>query len=158
VALSTLEELEESYRVLTARIVALDIDIGRETDSERRKTLTERRTGLAMEREKVAADIGVLHPTYPLAVIANAPILEHRVTKLERDVQWLKASLSPDARALVARTVFYGLIAAVWSMWMIKEMRDWLITNPAQAIAISLAMIIAALIIRWLPEDRDHER
>jgi hypothetical protein len=43
-------------------------------------------------------------------------------------------------------------------MWMVKEVRDWLITNPAQAIVITLAMFVAALIIRWLPETDHDER
>ena len=52
-ALSTLEELQSRYDALTGRIVALDVDISREVDSERRKTLTDRRIEMAIEREKV---------------------------------------------------------------------------------------------------------
>lgn len=156
-ALSTLEELQSRYDALTGRIVAIDVDISRETDGERRKTLTDRRTEMAIEREKCAADIAILHPVYPLTEVANAPLLDHRVTKLERDVLWLKGVLRPGPRAIVARVVFYGLLIAVWSMWMVKEVRDWLIFHPAQAITLSLVMVIAALIIRWLPED-DHDQ
>ena len=57
----------------------------------------------------------------------------------------------------MARVVFYGLLIAVWSMWMVKEVRDWLIFHPTQAITLTLVMVIAALIIRWLPED-DHDQ
>lgn len=156
-ALSTLEELQAQLDALTGRIVALDVDILRETDSERRKILTDRRLEHAIEREKVAADIAILHPGYALAVVANAPLLDHRVTKLERDVLWLKGMFRPGPRAVVARVVFYGLLVAMWSMWMVKEVRDWLIPHPAQAITLTLVMVIAALIIRWLPED-DHDQ
>lgn len=157
-ALSTLDELQSRYDALTGRIVAIDLDISREIDGERRKTLTDRRIEMAMEREKVAADIAILHPGYPLTVVANTPLLEHRVGKLERDVLWLKAVLSPGPRAIVARVVFYALLIAVWSMWMVKEVRDWLIYHPVQAIALSLVMVIAALIIRWLPEDGHDQK
>ena len=154
-ALSTLEELQSRYDALTGRIVAIDVDISREVDAERRKVLTDRRLELATERERVAADIAILHPGYPLTVVANAPLLDHRVSKLERDVMWIRGMLHPSPRAVVARVVFYGLLIAVWSMWMVKEVRDWLIFHPAQAITLTLVMVIAALIIRWLPED-DH--
>ena len=157
-ALSTLEELQAQLDILTQRIVALDLDIARELDAERRSTLQARRDEKAREREKVMADMAFLHPGYPLAVVANAPILEHRVTTLEREVAWLKGVINPNVRSVVARVVFYGLLIGMWSMWMIKEIRDWLIFHPAQAIAITLAIVIAAMIIRWLPENDPHER
>jgi hypothetical protein len=157
VALSTLEELQARYDALTGRIVAIDLDISREIDGERRKTLADRRTEMAIERERVAADIAILHPGSPLTIDANAPLLEHRVGKLERDILWVKGVLRPGPRAVVARVVFYGLLISVWSMWMIKEIRDWLIFHPLQAVTLTLVMVIAALIIRWLPED-DHDQ
>lgn len=157
-ALSTLEELQSRYDALTGRIVAIDVDISREVDNERRKTLVDRRLELATEREKAAADIAILHPGYPLTVVANAPLLEHRVGKLERDILWIKGVLKPGPREIVARVVFYALLVAVWSMWMVKEIRDWLIFHPAQAITLTLVMVIAALIIRWLPEDDNDQR
>lgn len=161
-ALSTLAELESRYDALTGRIVAIDVDISREIDTERRKTLADRRLELAMEREKVASDIAILHPGYPLSVVANAPLLEQRVTILEREVKSLRslwsAFTNPDARQVVSRAVFYALMIAVWSMWLVKEIRDWLIVHPAQAGAITLAVVLAALIIRWLPEGDDHDQ
>lgn len=157
-ALRTLEELQTSYDALTGRIVAIDLDISRETDSERRKTLTDRRTDMAIEREKIAADIAILHPGYPLTVVANAPLLEHRVTKLETDLRLLWSMLRPGPRQLVSRLVFYGLLLGLWSMWMVKEVRDWMIMHPAQAIVITIAVFVAALIIRWLPEEKDYDQ
>jgi hypothetical protein len=58
---------------------------------------------------------------------------------------------------MTAKLIFWGLLVSLWSMWMIKEVRDWLISSPFQAIAITLALVIAALIIRWLPEDEHHD-
>lgn len=162
VALSTLAELESRYDALTGRIVAIDVDISREIDSERRKTLTDRRIELAMEREKVAADIAILHPGYPLSVVANAPLLDQRVSVLEREVKTLRdlwrAFTKPSPRQIVSRSVFYVILVLAWSMWMVKEMRDWLIFHPAQAITLTLVMVLAALIIRWLPEGNDHDQ
>jgi hypothetical protein len=87
---------------------------------------------------------------------APTPI-EHRVSTLERDVRRLWGVIRPSPRQMTARLLFWGLLVALWSMWMIKEVRDWLIAFPFQAIAITLALIIAALIIRWLPEDEHHD-
>ena len=98
----TLEELQVSYDALTGRIVALDVDIARETDSERRKVLLDRRTELAIERERTASDIAILHPGYPLAVVANASIIEHRLTKLEDKVKTMWEMLNPGSRKIVA--------------------------------------------------------
>jgi len=153
----TLEELQVSYDALTGRIVALDVDIAREVDSERRRVLLDRRTELSIERERTAADIAILHPGYPLAVVANASIIEHRLTKLEDTVKHLWEKLNPGPRKIVAMATFYALIVVLWSTWLVKEFRDWMLDHPAQAIIISLALVVAALIIRWLPED-DHER
>jgi len=154
----TLVELQASYDALTGRIVALDVDIAREVDSERRKVLLDRRTELAIERERTAADIAILHPGYPLAVVANASIIEHRLTKLEDTVKALWERLYPGPRKIVANAAFYVLLALLWSTWMVKEIRDWMLAHPAQAIIISLALVLAALIIRWLPEDNHDER
>lgn len=156
-ALSTIDELEARYTALTGRIVAIDVDISREIDTERRGTLQARRMELATEREKVAADIAILHPGYPLAAAADASTMERRVSVLEQDVRKLWGIFKPGPRQVVSRAVFYALIVLAWSMWMIKEIRDWLVFHPAQAIAISLALVVAALIIRWLPED-DHDQ
>jgi hypothetical protein len=49
-----LEELQRRYDNLTSRIQAVDTDLGREPDSERRLMLEERRTELAISREKTA--------------------------------------------------------------------------------------------------------
>ena len=157
-ALSTLDELQSRYDALTGRIVALDVDISRELDSERRKTLSDRRIELATEREKVASDIAILHPGYPLTVVANAPILEARVSALERDVRKIWGILRPTVRLWAARTICYILIVVTWSMWMIKELRDWFLLHPPQAVAITLSLILTAVIIRWLPEDDNEKR
>jgi seryl-tRNA synthetase len=50
-------ELRRRYDALTKRIAALDTDIGREMDAERRLVLQERRVDLATERDQVTADM-----------------------------------------------------------------------------------------------------
>jgi hypothetical protein len=149
--LSTLPELQAQYAALSARITALDSDIALETDRERRAVLQQRRDEMAHERETVAADI-----TLQGGVPQNAQI-EARVGALERDLKRLWGMVRPGPRQMTSRLLFYCLLIALWSMWMVKEVRDWLIGHPAQAIAISLALVVAALIIRWLPED-DHDQ
>ena len=156
-SLSTLPELQTQFEALTLRIGALDKDIALETDSERRGVLREKRGDLAREREQVAAQIEMAQRGNPAAQAKVAPI-EHRVSSLEVEVRRLWAALKPGPRLLVAKIVFYGLLVGLWSMWMVKEVRDWFLLHPAQAIVITLAVLLAALIIRWLPEDNHDER
>lgn len=150
--LSTPAELQARFEALTARIVALDREIALETDRERRAVAQAKRDELAVEREQVAADMALLGVT----PAQHAPI-EHRVSALERDVSWLKRVLQPGPRQLLAKVLFFGLLLAAWSLWMIGEVRTWLLAHPAQAIVITLALGTAALVIRWLPED-DHDQ
>lgn len=112
-----------------------------------------RRDALAVEREQVAADM-LLAGVAPQVGTVH---IEHRVTALEREVKKLWEVLRPGTRQVIARVIFYGLLVGCWSMWMIKEIRDWFFSHPTQAILITLALIMAALLIRWLPEDADHE-
>ena len=51
------DELRRRYDTLTKRIAALDTDIGRELDSERKLTLSERRADALAERDQIAADV-----------------------------------------------------------------------------------------------------
>jgi hypothetical protein len=153
-SLSTLPELQTQFEALTLRIGALDKDIALETDGERRSVLREKRGDLAREREQVAAQIEMAQHGSPAGV---AP-LDHRVLSLEAEIRRIWAALKPGPRQVVARIVFYSLLAGLWSMWMVKEVRDWLLLHPTQAIVITLAMFVAALIIRWLPEDEHDER
>ncbi|QLQ08085.1 MAG: hypothetical protein HZY76_20195 [Anaerolineae bacterium] len=50
-------ELQNRYETLSKRIAALDTDIGRELDSERKLVLQERRSDLAAERDQVMAEL-----------------------------------------------------------------------------------------------------
>ena len=52
-----LDELQRRYETITDRIAALDTDIGRELDSERKLVLQDRRRDLIAERNQIAADI-----------------------------------------------------------------------------------------------------
>jgi hypothetical protein len=52
-----LDELQRRFDVLTRRITALDTDIGRELDSERRLALEARRADLALERDAVTGEM-----------------------------------------------------------------------------------------------------
>lgn len=52
-----LDELQRRYDTLTKRIAALDTDVGRELDSERKLVLQERRGDLVAERDRVLAEI-----------------------------------------------------------------------------------------------------
>ena len=148
--------MQTDYDTLTRRIVAIDLDISREMDSDRRAVLKAKRDDLAREREKIASDIAVLHPGYPLSVVADASQLEGRVSNLERDIKHIWQVLRPGPRLVFARAAFWALLVCVIVLWVKQESFAWMVTHPAQGIIITAAIVIAALIIRWLPED-DHD-
>lgn len=150
--LSTPAELQARFDALTARIVALDREIVLEVDRERRAVAQAKRDELAHEREGIAAELKLQGVT-----LQQPGHLEHRVTVLEKEVDWIKRLVKPGARQLIAKVIFFSLLVAAWSMWMVKEIRDWFLLHPLQAILITLALGTAALIIRWLPED-DHDQ
>lgn len=155
-SLSTLLELQAQFDGLTARIAALDKDIALETDSERRGVLREKRAELAREREAIAGEMEMMQQGRRQGNPDAQPI-EHRVSTLERDVRLLWGILRPSPRQMAAKLIFWGLLVTLWSMWMLGETRNWLLTNPAQAIVISVALGGAALIVRWLPEETRHD-
>jgi hypothetical protein len=155
-SLSTLPELKAQFDALTTRIVALDRDIALETDSERRSVAQQKRAELAREREVIAGEMEMIQQGGSHAPPAST--IEHRVSTLEHDVAWLKQLVQPGARRVAGKLIFYGLLIIAWSIWMIAEIRAWLLVHPVQAIIITLALGLAALIVRWLPEDDNHDQ
>ncbi len=155
-SLSTPSELQAQFDALTARIAALDRDIALETDGERRSVARQKRAELAREREVIAGELGMTQQGEAHAPPAGT--IEHRVSSLEHDVAWLKQIVQPGARRIAGKLIFYGLLIIAWSIWMIGEIRSWLLVHPVQAIIITLALGLAALIVRWLPEDDNHDQ
>jgi hypothetical protein len=155
-SLSTLPELKAQFDALTTRIVALDRDIALETDSERRSVAQQKRAELARERETIAGEMEMIQQGG--SHVPPASTIEHRVSTLEHDVAWLKQLVQPGARRIAGKLIFYGLLIVAWSIWMIGEIRSWLLVHPVQAIIITLALGLAALIVRWLPEDDSHDQ
>jgi hypothetical protein len=156
VSLSTPSELQSQFDALTSRIAALDRDIALETDGERRAVSREKRAELAREREVIAGEMEMMQQGGRRDRQDDLPI-DHRVSVLERDVRRLWGIIKPSPRQMAAKLIFWGLLVVLWSMWMLGETRNWLLTNPAQAIVISVALGGAALIVRWLPEDVNHD-
>lgn len=150
--LSTLPELQAQYAALSARIAAIDREIALETDRERRAVAQAKRDELAHERERVAADI-MLQGGTPQADVH----IEHRVTVLERDIRKLWDFVRPGPRQVVARIIFWGLFVFLSAVWIKQETSDWLVEHPAQAVSLTLVVVLAMLLIRWLPED-DHDQ
>lgn len=151
---STPAELQARYMALSTRIAALDRDIALETDNERRTTMQERRDTLADEREGCAADL-------TLAGIApqTDATVEHRVTVLEHDMRRLWDILRPRPRQTVAKVICYTLAGMLAIAWLRPESSTWLIDNPVQAIALTLAVLLFVVLVWWLPrEDADHDK
>lgn len=97
----------------------------------------------------------------PAAVAAPDPIpvrvgrIEQRVDNHETLLKHIMSVIDPGPRRRTAMALFWGILVVLGASWLIVEFRMWYLANPVQAIGISLAAIVAALIVRWLPEA-DH--
>lgn len=71
-----LKELAEQYEQLSTRIAALDNDIGRELDSERRLVLEQRRQERSDERDRISAQITHIEKLLaePLIAVSSEPL------------------------------------------------------------------------------------
>jgi hypothetical protein len=87
-----LDELQRKYDTLTKRIAAVDTDIGRELDSERKLILQERHADLVAEREQNAAEMKRIEDEVvsPDASVADAVV--GRASRVRDD-----ATLRPSA-------------------------------------------------------------
>lgn len=123
----------------------------------------------------LAAIVNHEYPTYePLqlalatagetSAVAHDPLpvrvgrLEQRVDGHEGTLRRILETIDPGPRRRTAIALFWGILVTLWSSWLIYDIREWYIANPVQAIGITLAAIIAAFVVRWLPEaDRGNE-
>lgn len=86
---------------------------------------------------------------------ASHATLDRRIAALEADVRKLWRAINPSLRQMVSRAIFYALLMALWSLWLIDDIQLWLVLHPGPAVAITLVVLIAAAVVRWLPENDD---
>ncbi len=156
------DELRGQADALAERIRVLDGLLEAATSDDERRVIGEQLARLHREwdaaitkRDRIREGIPENHDA------GNSPAantIEHRVSALEHDVAWIKQLVQPGARRVAGKLIFYGLLIVAWSIWMIGEVRAWLLANPVQAIIITLALGLAALIVRWLPEDGSNDQ
>ena len=116
-------EAQRRYDQLTARIAALDTDIGRELDSEHKFTMQQARTELAKERDAAVSELSALgwEPQHtPATIEGRVATVEEtqrdhgaRITDIERHIHpsWIVTFW----RVCAALSVIAGLaIAASW--------------------------------------------
>ena len=102
-----------------------------------------------------------LAESVPSAIVPPDPIpvrvgrLEQRVDGHELTLRRILEMIDPGPRRRTAMALFWGILVTLWSSWLIVDIRVWYLSNPVQAVGISLAAIVAALVVRWLPEA-DH--
>lgn len=81
--------------------------------------------------------------------------LEQRVDGHESTLRRILEMIDPGPRRRTAMALFWCILIVLWSSWLIVDIRGWYLANPVQAIGITLAAIVAAFVVRWLPEA-DH--
>jgi hypothetical protein len=108
---------------------------------------------LRLAAEEAVPGAIVTHNELPMEVGR----LKHRVDTHETLLRRIMAELDPGPRKRTARTIFYAVLIALWSSWMVAPIREWYLANPIQAAVISAAAIIVAFVVRWLPEADDEK-
>lgn len=83
--------------------------------------------------------------------------LKHRVDTHETLIRRILAEIDPGPRKRTARTIFYAVLIALWSSWMVAPIREWYVINPIPAAVVSAAAVIVAFVVRWLPEADDEK-
>ena len=102
------------------------------------------------------AQPAAMKPPDPLPVRVGR--LENQVERHETTLEWLMRHVDPGPRRRTAVAIFWAILVVLWSSWMIVDIRLWYLANPVQAAGVTVAAIIAALIVRWLPEaDNDKD-
>ena len=100
----------------------------------------------------------------PGAVVAHSELpmevgrLKHRVDTHDTLIRRILAEIDPGPRKRTARTIFYAVLIALWSSWMIAPIRDWYVINPIPAAVVTAAAVIVAFVVRWLPEADDEKQ
>lgn len=116
-------EAQRRYDQLTARIAALDTDIGRELDSEHKFTMQQARTELAKERDAAVSELSALgwEPQHTATTIegrvatVEETTRDHhgRLTAIERHIH--PPLIVTFWRVMAALAIVAGLTAAaVW--------------------------------------------
>ena len=77
--------------------------------------------------------------------------VERKIGQHETAIQWIMRRVNPSLQRRTSLVIAVVLFLAVWSAWMIKDFREWFLYNPAAAIFITLAFIVAIFAVLWLP-------
>jgi hypothetical protein len=97
--------------------------------------------------EDVPGDL-VTHANLPLEVGR----LKQQVATHDTLLRRIMAEIDPGPRKRTARAIFYAVLIALWSSWMIAPIREWYFVNPVPAAVVTAAAIVVAFVVRWLPE------
>lgn len=99
----------------------------------------------------------------PAAVVTPSELpmevgrLKQRVDTHETLIRRILAELDPGPRKRTARAIFYGVLMALWSSWMVAPIREWYLVNLPSAAVVTAAAVIVAFVVRWLPEADDEK-
>ena len=160
--LSTIDELRTRFDTLTKRIEAKDIDIGRETDTDRLRILQDQRLDLAREREQVAAELGMMdsrtqYATKGTNLDGRVEVLEHTVAQHDRAIKRAWRRLSPGPRHRLAIIASWVILVAYGLSLSIDDVQVFYFSHPIHAMLILIVVIALIALVRWLPEDDNDD-
>lgn len=161
------KEAQRRYDQLTARIAALDTDIGRSTDSEHKLTAQQARADLARERDAVAAEI----TAQDKRTNGDLEILQRKVSELGRVLasdhpQEAHAIINECAAALMRLdNRVLGLEGRVTTIEKTQETTEGRVTAIEQHIhppiivtalrIVALAVFLFAGTLFWIKDTRE---
>lgn len=77
----------------------------------------------------------------------------NRVGRLEEQMREVMRILHPPAQRVASIAIAVLLLGALYTSWMIKEIRDFYISGPGIAAVIAILTIALTVLILWLPDD-----
>lgn len=86
-------------------------------------------------------------------IITRIGVLERRLLSIEQLVFDLAAKIDPGPRHRVSRIIVAAVLFSWWSSVLVPEIRTWYITNIVQALVIAVLLLVACLIVWWLPGE-----
>lgn len=152
-------EAQRRYDQLTARIAALDTDIGRELDSEHKFTMQQARTELAKERDAAVSELSALgwEPQH------TATTIEGRVATVEetqRDhggrLTTIERHIHPPLIVSVLRiaALFTVILAVLIGAWQFEV----LVSYPVIGVVLEGALISLAAATLFFANAKLKER
>jgi len=77
----------------------------------------------------------------------------HRITRLEAQMREVMHFMHPPAQRVASVAIAAILFGSLYTSWMIKEIRDFYLSNIPAAAVIAILVVALMVLVLWLPDD-----